>query len=150
MCRNRDDVKALAKAAKIRFQPRDMERQMTSWITICDTCKREDWATSGKTRTDGEELAILIEAAAEGRETVRTRRVSCLMGCTHGCNIAIQSEGKLAYTLGRFEPDQESAEAIVEYAVKHAQSETGQVPFREWPVGVKGHFVTRHPPLPKD
>lgn len=122
---------------------------MTSWITICDTCKREDWAESGKTRTDGEEFAILIEAAAAGRENIQTRRVSCLMGCSHGCNIAVQSEGKLAYTLGRFEPDQESAEAIVDYAVKHAQSETGQVPFREWPAGVKGHFVTRHPPLPK-
>ena len=34
------------------------------------------------------------------------------------------------------------------YAEKHAESETGQVPFREWPQAIKGHFVTRHPPLP--
>ncbi|WP_136636521.1 DUF1636 family protein [Pseudooceanicola onchidii] len=120
---------------------------MTSWITICDTCKREDWAERGTGVTDGEALAMLVEAAAEGTE-VRTRRTSCLMGCTHGCNIAIQAQGKLAYTLGRFTPDTEAAQAIVDYAVMHSDSDTGRVPFRDWPVGVKGHFVTRHPPLP--
>ena len=122
---------------------------MTSWITICDTCKRDDWADRAVEKTDGEALAELVVAAAEGTD-VRTRRVSCLMGCTHGCNIAVQANGKLNYTLGRFTPDQDAAQAIVDYAVMHAQSDTGRVPFREWPVGVKGHFVTRHPPLPDD
>lgn len=122
---------------------------MTTWITICDTCKRDDWADRGVEVTDGESLAVLIEAAAQGTQ-VRTRRTSCLMGCTHGCNIAVQGEGKLAYTLGRFTPDADSAQAIVDYARMHADSDTGRVPFREWPQGVKGHFVTRHPPLPKD
>ena len=28
-------------------------------------------------------------------------------------------------------------------------TETGQVPFREWPVAIKGKFITRHPPLPE-
>lgn len=119
---------------------------MTTVITICDTCKREDWAESGKQKSDGEVLAALIESAAEGR--VQTRRVSCLMGCSHGCNIAIQSDGKLAYTLGRFEPSRKDAQAIVDYAALHQESDTGQVPYRTWPEGVKGHFITRHPPLP--
>jgi predicted metal-binding protein len=94
-------------------------------------------------------LAGLVETAAAGTG-LRTRRVSCLMGCTHGCNVAIQAQGKLAYTLGRFSPDADSAGAIVDYARLHADSDTGQVPFRQWPQGVKGHFVTRHPPLPDD
>ena len=63
--------------------------------------------------------------------------------------MAIQSDGKLNYTLGSFDPAQEDAEGIVAYARLHAQSETGQVPYREWPQAIKGHFVTRHPPLPK-
>ena len=71
------------------------------------------------------------------------------MGCKHGCNIAVQADGKLNYTLGNFSPEAEAAEGIVAYASKHAQSPTGQVPYREWPVAIKGHFVTRHPPLPK-
>ncbi|MGR3566877.1 MAG: DUF1636 family protein [Pseudooceanicola nanhaiensis] len=121
---------------------------MSTWITICDTCKREDWAERGVPDTDGARLAELLEPMAEAAG-LRTRRVSCLMGCTHGCNVAIQAGGKLSYTLGRFEPGAEAAAAIVEYAGLHAASETGQVPFRQGPQGVKGHVVTRHPPLPE-
>ena len=123
---------------------------MTSWITICDTCKREGWEETGMERTDGEALAELVEAAARGVDGVRTRRVSCTMGCVRACNITVQAAGKINYSLGSFEPVSEDAEAIVEYAGKHAASETGQVPFREWPQGVKGHFVSRHQPLPDD
>lgn len=119
---------------------------MTTVITICDTCKRETWdAASGK--TDGEALAEMIEAAARGVPGIATRRHSCLMGCSGACNITLQSPGKMAYTLGRFEPEAEAAQGIVEYAAKHAAAETGVVPFREWPAAIKGHFVTRHPPL---
>jgi len=122
--------------------------QMTTWITICDTCKGEDWDVATHSRPHGEDMANLVESHAKGR-SVKTRRVSCLMGCSHGCNVAIQAEDKLAYTLGRFTPDADSAAAIVDYAELHAESANGQVPFRQWPQGVKGHFITRHPPLPK-
>lgn len=122
---------------------------MTTYITICDTCKRDDWDETKDNETHGETLAALVEASAQDR-SVKTRRVSCLMGCTHGCNISIQARGKLAYTLGRFEPSREAADAIVDYAELHAQSQTGQVPYKQWPQGVKGHFVTRMPPLPDD
>ena len=121
---------------------------MTTWITICDTCKREGWDAGAMAQTDGEALAGLIEAAASGVSGVKTRRVSCLMGCKSGCNVAIQSRDKLNYTLGDFTPDDEAAAGIVAYAQAHAQSATGQVPFRDWPHSIKGHFVTRHPPLP--
>ncbi len=123
---------------------------MTTWITICDTCKQEGWDAGEMTQTDGEALADLVEAAATGLKGVKTRRVSCLMGCKKACNVAIQGAGKLNYTLGEFEPTTEAASGIVAYAMAHAGSETGQVPYREWPQAVKGHFVTRHPPLPQD
>ncbi|SFO86127.1 DUF1636 family protein [Tranquillimonas alkanivorans] len=121
---------------------------MTTWITICDTCKREGWEPGADGRTDGEALAEQVEAVV--RPPLRTRRVSCLMGCSHGCNVAVQAAGKLCYTLGRFEPAEEAAQAIVDWAALHAESESGQVPYRQWPQGVKGHFVTRHPPLPEE
>jgi len=101
-------------------------------------------------RCDGEALADLVEAAAAGIPDIKTRRISCLMGCKNACNVAVQATGKLNYTLGAFEPTAEAAGGIVSYAMAHAGSETGQVPYREWPQAVKGHFVTRHPPLPKD
>lgn len=120
---------------------------MTTWITVCDTCKRDDWDAEKDQVTDGETLADAVEKATAGTN-VKTRRVSCLMGCAHSCNIAIQADGKLCYTLGKFDATDESAAGIVEYAQMHAASKTGQVPFREWPKAIKGHFITRHPPLP--
>jgi len=126
---------------------------MTTWITICDTCKRKDRTAAVVGRTDGEVLAELVEAAAQNMDpdgtSVRTRRVSCTMGCDRACNITVQAADKINYSLGTFEPTADDAEAIVEYATKHAASETGQVPYREWPQGVKGHFVSRHQPLPE-
>lgn len=122
----------------------------TTWITVCDTCKRDGWEAGDMGQTDGERLAALVEAAAAGAVGVRTRRVSCLMGCKRGCNVAIQGAGKLNYSLGEFAPESEAAEGVVAYAALHAQSETGQVPYRDWPQAVKGHFMTRHPPLPDD
>ena len=120
---------------------------MTTWITICDTCKREGWEATGMEQTDGEAFAALIEprAAAAG---IRTRRVSCTMGCERACNVIVQGAGKNSYSMGRFDPTEDDAQALVDYAVKHAESEKGQVPFRDWPVGVKGHFISRHLPLP--
>ncbi|MGR3365147.1 MAG: DUF1636 family protein [Maritimibacter harenae] len=120
----------------------------TTWITICDTCKRDDWADRGEERPDGIALAERVERLAADTP-LRVRRTSCLMGCDHSCNIAVQAQGKLAYTLGRFEPSEEAAQGIVDWALMHGESDTGRVPYRSWPVAVKGHFVTRHPPLPE-
>lgn len=121
---------------------------MTTTITICDTCKRDDW-DSASGASDGEALAVLVEAAAAGRDAVTVRRHSCLMGCSNACNVALQAPGKMAYTLGRFIPDAAAAQGIVDYAALHAEQPNGVVPFRQWPVAIKGHFVTRHPPLPE-
>ncbi len=121
---------------------------MPTTITVCDTCKRENWDPATDPKTDGEKLAEMVEKAASGAGDVTVRRHSCLMGCDHGCNIAIQADGKLNYVLGRFEPDRASAEGIVGYAELHAQSESGQVPYRTWPQAIKGHFVARLPVLP--
>ena len=127
---------------------------MTTWITVCDTCKRDGWEPGAAGITDGERLAVLVEVSvAEGPTAtamaeIRTRRHACLMGCTRACNVAIQATGKVAYTLGRFEPGAEAAEAIVAYARLHAASENGVVAYRSWPAAIKGHFITRHPPLP--
>ena len=123
---------------------------MATWITICETCKRADWPGPDQGEPlPGARLAALVEAAAEGTP-VRTRRTSCLMGCDHGCNVAVQARGKLCYTLGRFEPTEEAARAVVGWSLLHAESATGQVPYKLWPQPVKGHFVTRHPPLPEE
>ncbi|WP_456391353.1 DUF1636 family protein [Profundibacter sp.] len=121
---------------------------MTTTITICDTCKLEGWDAATAGITDGEALAALIEAEVDAMgDHIKTRRFSCLMGCDRACNITIQADAKLNYTLGEFTPDAETAKGIVEYALLHAKSTSGQVPYRDWPQAIKGHFTTRHPPL---
>ena len=92
-------------------------------------------------------MAALVETAAESVDSVEVRRHSCLMGCDFACNVAIQSEGKLNYVLGTFEPTKDAAEGIVEYACLYAESETGQVPYKTWPQAIKGHFRARLPKL---
>ncbi len=124
---------------------------MTTWITICDTCKREEWESGDMSLTDGERLAAEVEVLVKPEHpNVKTRRHSCLMGCTHGCNVSIQAADKQTYTIGNFEPTQEAAQGIVDYAELHSESTSGQIPYRQWPQAIKGHFVTRHPPLPKE
>ena len=120
---------------------------MPTIITICETCKREDWKEKGLKESDGFELAQLIEKSSVTKEKVITRRHSCLMGCDHGCNVTIQDNKKLSYVLGNFKPTSEDAEAIILYANLHANSTNGQVPYREWPQAIKGHFVARIPPI---
>ena len=120
---------------------------MPTIITICETCKREDWKEKGLKESDGFELAQLIEKSSVTEEKVITRRHSCLMGCDHGCNVTIQDNKKLSYVLGNFKPTSEDAEAIILYANLHANSTNGQVPYREWPKAIKGHFVARIPPI---
>jgi predicted metal-binding protein len=118
---------------------------MAMILTVCDTCKREGWDAERDPLTDGEKLADLVERVSADDENIKTRRHSCLMGCDFGCNISLQAEDKIIYSLGMFAPELESAEAIVEFAQKYDASETGQVPYKTWPAGVKGHFRARIP-----
>lgn len=120
---------------------------MTTTITICSTCRHMGRDLPEGAVRDGERLAEKVARLVPENGDLRVRRVACLMGCDHGCNVAIQAEGKLSYVLGRFAPEEEAARAILAYAALHAASPSGQVPFRAWPQGVKGHFVARIPPL---
>lgn len=117
-------------------------------IIVCDTCRfAKDDKTAPDGRTGGEILAGEIERLAAGVAGIETRRQSCLMGCKRHCNVAVAAPGKTTYVLGEFAPGAEAAQAVVDYARLHRDGETGQVPFKLWPQGVKGRFVARIPAL---
>ncbi|WP_424927576.1 DUF1636 family protein [Amaricoccus tamworthensis] len=118
-----------------------------STITVCTTCRVPEKKDVTDEPPCGEAFIEHMRAAAAEVEGVSVRPVKCLMGCERSCNVALSAEGKLTYVLGRFEGTAEDAQAVVEYATGHRDSETGVVPFRTWPQGVKGHFVARIPPL---
>ncbi|WP_172332670.1 DUF1636 domain-containing protein [Mangrovicoccus sp. HB161399] len=114
-------------------------------ITVCTTCRTAEERGDRTLPPSGEAFLAALEAASG--DGIAVRGTACLMGCEHGCNVAISAHGKLTYVLGHFSGSAEDASAVSAFAAGHAESGTGQVPFRQWPQGVKGHFVARVPPL---
>lgn len=119
-------------------------------VVACNTCR-----FSADSREDPEGVrggARLVAALREVQTSdpryadVAVQEMPCLFACSDHCTVHIRAPGKVGYVLGRFTPDAESAQAILDYAVHHAASEEGRVPFRDWPQGVKGHFIVRVPP----
>jgi predicted metal-binding protein len=119
-------------------------------IVACNTCRH-----SADKREDDSGIrggAQMVAALRSVRESdaryagVAVQEMPCLFACTEFCTIHVRAPGKVSYVLGRFTPDEEAATAILDYAVHYAASEHGRVPFKQWPQGVKGHFITRTPP----
>lgn len=119
---------------------------MTRAIIVCQTCK---FSPERKTRDDGasggEILTGHLEAVLAGRNDIAIQKQDCLWACSEHCNVAMSDTQRFSYLAGRFEPNREAAEAIVEWFDKHGKSKTGQVPFREWPDAMRGHFIARLP-----
>jgi predicted metal-binding protein len=116
-------------------------------VVVCSTCRhsadaREDHAG----QRGGAALAAALRAAQEGDDGVQVEEMPCLFACQRHCVVHIRAPGRIGYVLGDFAPDAASAEAILDFATRHAQSEHGQVPYAQWHDGVKGHFLVRTPP----
>lgn len=80
------------------------------------------------------------------QESVPVEEMPCLFSCSRHCSIHLRAPGKIGYVLGDFQPTEEAAAAIAAFFELYRQSEFGSVPYREWPEGVKGHFIVRVPP----
>ena len=120
-------------------------------IYVCETCRYSEAEATDESGHSGgkilhDKLAALAKQGglSEHYDILTTR---CLMGCDHHCNVHLRAPGKICYVIGRFEPNDDSAEAIIDYFEKYLQSDTGQVPYKSWPAGIKGHFISRIPPF---
>jgi predicted metal-binding protein len=122
-------------------------------LVVCNTCR-----FSAEEREDADGLrggarlvaALRAEKAADDQlADFSIEEMPCLFNCTQHCSIHLRAPGKIGYVLGRFEPTAEAARAILDYAVAYMASEEGVVPYRQWPEGVKGHFIVRVPPVGK-
>lgn len=118
-------------------------------VVVCDTCRfSADERDSPQGVRGGALLAAALREAADGTG-VAIQTMPCLFNCGQHCSVHLRAPGKIGYVLGRFEPTAEAARAIVDYAVAYADSDEGLVPYRQWPEGVKGHFIVRVPPAGK-
>lgn len=119
-------------------------------VVACNTCRFSKEEREDECGLRGG--ARMVEALRSARDSdpryaaIAVQEMPCLFACTEYCTVHLRAPGKVGYVLGRFVPDEQAATAILDYAAHYAQSEHGRVPFKQWPQGVKGHFITRTPP----
>lgn len=119
---------------------------MTRSIIVCQTCRHTAESKIDEHGvTGGERLTEELEKVLEGRDDIIIQKQDCLWACSAHCNVVMSDTERFSYLAGRFEPKAAAAEAIVEWFDKHGESETGQVPFRQWPDEMRGHFIARIP-----
>jgi len=119
-------------------------------VVACNSCR---FSAADKDDADGRRGgALLVEAlrAVQASDPayadIAVDEMPCLFACAESCTVHLRAGGKVGYVLGRFVPDADAARAILDYAVHYAASEAGQVAYKAWPDGVKGHFIVRTPP----
>lgn len=119
-------------------------------LVVCNTCRlSEEERENSEGVRGGALLVAQLRAAAEGNAAMSglsIEEMPCLFNCAQHCSIHVRSPDKIGYVLGRFEPTAEAAQAILDYASAYMASDEGIVPYRQWPEGVKGHFIVRIPP----
>ncbi len=119
-------------------------------IVACNTCRHSQEAREDEGGVRGGVRMVEALQAARGSDPryagIAVQEMPCLFACTEFCTVHLRAPGKVGYVLGRFVPGEEAATALLDYAVHYAASEHGRVPFKQWPQGVKGHFITRTPP----
>ncbi|MEL7721629.1 DUF1636 domain-containing protein [Citromicrobium bathyomarinum] len=122
-------------------------------VVVCSTCRLSaDRREDDDGQRGGARLAQALreaQGASERYADIAIEEMPCLFACQRHCTVHVRGPGKIGYVLGDFAPDSESAEAILEYTVHHAESEHGKVAYANWPAGVKGHFIVRVPPQGK-
>ena len=119
-------------------------------IVACNTCRHSADAREDETGSRGGARMVaalrLVQESDARYAGIAVQEMPCLFACAEFCTVHLRAPGKVGYVLGRFAADEEAATAIRDYAVHYAASENGRVPFKQWPQGVKGHFITRTPP----
>jgi len=119
-------------------------------LVACNTCRHAAGAREDANGMRGGQHMVAALRAVRAGDTryagIAVQEMPCLFACEDFCTVHLRAPDKLGYVLGRFTPDEDSARAILDYAVEYAASDHGRVPFAKWPQGVKGHFITRTPP----
>lgn len=118
-------------------------------LVVCTTCKfslNSKLAPDG--RTGGETLLGHVRDALQeaGRADVAVQPQACLWNCTRPCSVVLQDSDRFSYVTGGNAPTRAQAEAVIAWFDLHGQTPTGEVPIRQWPDAMRGHFIARIPP----
>lgn len=123
---------------------------MSVELIVCETCRRTDDAPEATPRAGAVLIVLMERALADDPELaakVRLRPLRCLMSCRRPCAVAVRAADRMSYVLGDLPPDAESVETLTAYLRAYADTSDGIIPFKQWPQGIKGRFVSRMPPF---
>ncbi|HEX7743120.1 MAG TPA: DUF1636 domain-containing protein, partial [Sphingobium sp.] len=108
-------------------------------VVVCSTCRlTPDQREDAQGRRGGALLAEAMREVQAGDAAyagVAVQEMPCLFACQRHCTVQVRGPGKVGYVLGDFTPDEAAARAILDYAVRHAESEEGVVRYADWPQG---------------
>jgi predicted metal-binding protein len=117
-------------------------------LVICTTCKfSPESKTAPDGRTGGEMLLGHVRDVVAHRLDVEIVEQICMWNCTKPCSVVIRDSERFSYITGSNAPTREQAEAILTWFDAHGQTATGEVPFKQWPQAMRGHFIARIPPV---
>jgi predicted metal-binding protein len=114
-------------------------------LTICRTCRPEDAAAADV--PPGAELGRAAAQTIARRglgDRIEARAIACLSACSRACSAAVAAPGKFSYVIGELGPA--DAEALVTFALRHAESADGIPPWRERPEKIRKNTLARVPP----
>ena len=116
-------------------------------IVMCSTCRYSPEQKTGPDgRTGGETLIGHMRDAIAAREAdVGVQTQACLWNCKRHCSVVLRDDQRFTYFTGDHVPERSQAEAILAWFDLHGATLTGEVPFREWPHAMRGHFIARIP-----
>ncbi len=119
-------------------------------LVACTTCKFPDGRkVDDQGVTGGARMIEALKAHLDehGRSDIRIAEQACLWNCTRSCSVIIRDDERFSYVTGGHQPTEAQALAIVAWFDLHGATETGEVPFRQWPDAMRGHFIARMPPV---
>jgi predicted metal-binding protein len=118
-------------------------------IVFCTTCRHsaeDKFDADG--RTGGEALVQhMRDLLSERGRDVLIETQACLWNCKRHCSVFIRDDRRFSYFMGDHAPTRAQAEAILDWFDMHDATATGEVPFRQWPQAMRGHFIARVPPV---
>lgn len=110
-------------------------------LIVCTTCRGP-----GGMAGVGKELVAEVArlAAKPAYAAVAVAPAACLWSCAQGASAQLRGADRVGYVMGGFAVG--DARALLDFAAAYAASVAGEVPYRDWPSGVLGHFIARTPP----